>query len=164
MGGSVSTPDDETQERLVKFSRKKGVISSRVIGDNVWIFKAAHFDGRIKNKRGNFRNVKRECCLIKLKLLEESCIVSPGITEGDYKCKIRTDKAEVMEIIGVHFPKIEILDKVYSAHDVSFTYQIGQIVIPKKPLDTDVTEECGSGIHGFPIEKRARELADKLRY
>lgn len=80
--------------------------------------------------------------IIKL-LIPEDAKRSSGIGR-----KCRSDKAIVLEIQNIDGTKADT-DIAYSQHCSSFTYMVGETVVPEKPFDNDRWKECASGIHFF---------------
>ena len=64
--------------------------------------------------------------------------------------KCRADKAIVTAIEGIGFDYSEkSCGVVYSQHDASFTYRVGDTLTPREPFCDDRWQECASGIHFF---------------
>jgi hypothetical protein len=70
--------------------------------------------------------------------------------------KCRAEYAVVLEILNVNGNKSK-LNKVFSIHNPLFVYEIGRIVKPTSPFNSDRGKECTSGIHFFRTFKEAAE-------
>ena len=68
--------------------------------------------------------------------------------------KCRADRAVVLDIQTISGGTLEGAI-VWSAHDNSFFYCVGETVTPKEPFDDDRFNECSSGIHFFINRKEA---------
>jgi len=68
--------------------------------------------------------------------------------------KCRADRAVVLDIQTISGDTLEGAI-VWSAHDNSFFYCVGETVTPKEPFDDDRFNECSSGIHFFINRKEA---------
>ena len=62
--------------------------------------------------------------------------------------KCRADKAVALEIQDIEGNTLDC-EEVYSAHDKTFAYRVGETVTPKEPFDDDRWNECSSGIHFY---------------
>ena len=103
--------------------------------------------------------------LIKLNVTGSVIMSHHSHKPGEYSGKMRTDRAEVLEmhVLDTFRRNENYSDKGYkivrkankndcarSFRDINFKYETGSIVVPENGLDLDINEDCGSGIHFFP--------------
>ncbi len=91
-------------------------------------------------------------CVITMEVPSKTARVAGGHTAvGMSGTKIRVAEAVVTDIHLVHGCDLgDETDRVaYAQHDKTFSYKKGKTVKPKADFDTDKSDCCGSGIHGY---------------
>ena len=97
---------------------------------------------------------------IAFKKVKDDYIVELLIPEDARRCsatsrKCRCDKAKVLSITKLDGTS-DGVDTVYSTHDETFAYKIGEIV-EAKDFDDNRWNECSTGIHFFVTRQEAVE-------